>query len=206
MIKRKGMNPALARMTQIRKDNMLISAAGKANMIISLMVLHDKFGYGEKRLNKFIDEYQKQLDAYNSGYVESVNDFTDVLKLEKTLMEIECSIKDHERRGNTHTQSVLEQAREIVGMCAESARSPSELKEILERKAYNDGWIPCEERMPEEAGTYIINALTGERNIVTFTKWQNRYKRFDMTGARTYWKIIAWRPLPDPYRPERSKG
>ena len=76
------MNPALARITQIRKDNMLISAAGKANMIISLMVLHDKFGYGEKRLNKFIDEYYKQLDAYNSGYVESVNDFTDVLKEE----------------------------------------------------------------------------------------------------------------------------
>ena len=82
MIKKKGMNPALARMTQIRKDNMLISAAGKANMIISLMVLHDKFGYGEKRLNKFIDEYQKQLDAYNSRYVESVNDFTEVLKEE----------------------------------------------------------------------------------------------------------------------------
>ncbi|MBS5399459.1 MAG: hypothetical protein KHY08_10195 [Lachnospiraceae bacterium] len=80
MIKKKGMNQALARMTQIRKDNMLISAAGKANMIISLMVLHDKFGYGEKRLNKFIDEYQKQLDAYNSGYVESVNDFIEVLK------------------------------------------------------------------------------------------------------------------------------
>ena len=82
MIKKKGMTPTLARMTQIRKDNMLISAAGKANMIISLMVLHDKFGYGEKRPNKFIDEYQKQLDAYNSGYVESVNDFTEVLKEE----------------------------------------------------------------------------------------------------------------------------
>lgn len=80
MIKKKGINPALVRMTQIRKDNMLISAAGKANMIISLMVLHDKFGYGEKRLNKFIDEYQKQLDAYNSGYVESVEDFRAVLK------------------------------------------------------------------------------------------------------------------------------
>lgn len=82
MIKKKGMNPALTRITQIRKDNMLISAAGKANMIISLMVLHDKFGYGEKRLNKFIDEYQKQLDAYNSGYIESVSDFTTVLKEE----------------------------------------------------------------------------------------------------------------------------
>lgn len=39
------------------------------------------------------------------------------------------------------------------------------------RKHMNDGWTPCEERLPEEAGTYIINALTGERNIVTFAKW-----------------------------------
>lgn len=78
-----------------------------------------------------------------------------------------------------------------------------ECQDII-RKHMSDGWIPVEERLPEEAGTYIINALTGERNIVTFAKWQNRYKRFDMTGARTYWKIIAWRPLPEPYRPERS--
>ena len=76
------MNPALARMTRVVEQNKLIAAAGKANMIISLMVLHDKFGYGEKRLNKFIDEYQKQLDAYNSGYVESASDFTTVLKEE----------------------------------------------------------------------------------------------------------------------------
>ena len=53
-------------------------------------------------------------------------------ELEKTLLEIECSIKDHERRGNTHTQSVLEQARDIIGMCAQVARTPSDLKEILE--------------------------------------------------------------------------
>ena len=81
-MKRKNMNPALARMTRIVEQNKLIAAAEKANMIISLMVLHDKFGYGEKRLNKFIDEYQKQLEAYNSGYVERVSDFTTVLKEE----------------------------------------------------------------------------------------------------------------------------
>lgn len=74
------------------------------------------------------------------------------------------------------------------------------IKEII-CKHMNAGWIPVEERLPEEAGTYIINALTGERNIVTFAKWQNRYKRFDMTGARTYWKIIAWCPLPETYQP-----
>lgn len=68
----------------------------------------------------------------------------------------------------------------------------------------NDGWIPVDERLPEEAGTYIINALDGKRNIVTFAKWQNGYKRFNMIGARAYWKVVAWRPLPEPYRTERS--
>lgn len=91
----------------------------------------------------------------------------------------------------------------IAGSMGKKREGLLEAHDII-RKHMNDGWIPVEERLPEEAGTYIINALTGERNIVTFAKWQNRYKRFDMTGARTYWKIIAWRPLPEPYRPERS--
>lgn len=51
-------------------------------MIISLMVLADKFGFSPEQLDKFIGECQKQLDAYNSGHVESVNDFTKVLKEE----------------------------------------------------------------------------------------------------------------------------
>ena len=50
--------------------------------VLSVATLHDEFGYGEKRLNKFIDEYQKQLEAYNSGYVERVRDFTTVMKEE----------------------------------------------------------------------------------------------------------------------------
>ena len=50
--------------------------------VLAVATLHDEFGYGEKRLNKFIDEYQKQLEAYNSGYVEHVSDFTTVLKEE----------------------------------------------------------------------------------------------------------------------------
>ena len=54
-------------------------------------------------------------------------------ELEKTLMEIEHLIKVHEQRGNTHTQSVLEQAREIIELCAQAARTPSDLKKILER-------------------------------------------------------------------------
>ena len=79
---RKNMNPALARMTRIVEQNKLIAAAGQANLIISLMVLHDKFDFTPEQLDDFLTEYYKQLDAYNTGYVESVEDFRTVLKEE----------------------------------------------------------------------------------------------------------------------------
>lgn len=82
MRKQKNMNPALARMTRIMEENKLIAAAGQANLIISLMVLHDKFDFTPDQLDDFLTEYQKQLDAFNTGYVEDVNDFTKVLKEE----------------------------------------------------------------------------------------------------------------------------
>lgn len=54
-------------------------------------------------------------------------------ELKKDLMEIEHLIKDHEQRGNTHTQSVLQRTHEIIEPCAESAHTLSDLKKILER-------------------------------------------------------------------------
>lgn len=54
-------------------------------------------------------------------------------ELEKTLMEIEHLIKDHARRGSTHTQSVLQIAHEVIEPCAKVARTLPDLKEMLER-------------------------------------------------------------------------
>ena len=112
-------------------------------------------------------------------------------KLEKVLEEIDETIERYKENANV----------EAVDICY----GMKVAKKII-RNHMNDGWIPVSIRMPEKAGTYIINVLDGERDIVTFAKWQNRYKRFDMTGVRAYWRIIAWRPLPEPYRPERSEG
>ena len=66
-------------------------------------------------------------------------------------------------------------------------------------------WIPCSEWLPEEAGTYIISCVENGINHVTTVKWQNKFKRFDMTGRRAYWRITAWQPLPEPYRPEEDE-
>lgn len=65
-------------------------------------------------------------------------------------------------------------------------------------------WIPCSERLPEESGTYIVNAIENHIVHVTFAKWMPRMKRWNLSGNRSYWKVTAWMALPEPYRPEKE--
>ena len=54
-------------------------------MLLPLMVLRDKNGYGAQRLERFIDDVADMLDSYNKGYL-------DLDDIEKTLEE-ETGIK-----------------------------------------------------------------------------------------------------------------
>ena len=65
-------------------------------------------------------------------------------------------------------------------------------------------WIPCSERFPNEGGTYVVNAIENHIVHVTFAKGMPRMKRWNLTGSRSYWKVTAWMPLPEPYRPEKE--
>jgi len=73
-------------------------------------------------------------------------------------------------------------------------------------KAYEMGkadalrWIPCSERFPEESGTYTVTAYDGATKRVTYAKYQKRLKRWELTGARAYWRVLAWCPPPEPYK------
>ena len=62
-------------------------------------------------------------------------------------------------------------------------------------------WIPWDSgRFPEESGTYTVTAYDGATKRVTYAKYQKRLKRWELTGARAYWRVLAWQPLPTPYR------
>lgn len=78
-IPQRRINPMIYLANQQQRDNMFMRAAHKANMLLALMVLHDKFNFEKDKLEWFITQYTKQLDAYNEGYVESVKDFEQVL-------------------------------------------------------------------------------------------------------------------------------
>lgn len=63
-------------------------------------------------------------------------------------------------------------------------------------------WIPCSERLPEHGGRYLISVLDGTNRRTTVAPYLPRCKAWTMTGRMAYWKVIAWMPLPEPYREE----
>ena len=92
------------------------------------------------------------------------------------------------------------------------------------RKRMNDGWIPVEERLPdEEAEEYIKKKLHGigylypclvtyrspmtERiHVVRF--YYDIYEHWFVNAGEEVCekeRCIAWRPLPEPYTPKRNK-
>ena len=80
-----------------------------------------------------------------------------------------------------------------------------QLQEDLEQDEKENGWIPVSERLPEASGTYQVTCMDGRIYRSTYAKFQCKLKRWKLTGARSYWKVIAWMPLPKPYKEDDNK-
>jgi len=66
-------------------------------------------------------------------------------------------------------------------------------------------WIPCSERLPEARQSVILSTenWTGEGCYWETTEYHVIWKGYRWKA--TYWddEVIAWMPLPEPYRAER---
>ena len=68
-------------------------------------------------------------------------------------------------------------------------------------------WIPWDSgRFPEESGTYTVTAYDGATKRVTYAKYQKRLKRWELTGARAYWRVLAWMEKPKPWEGAQDAG
>ena len=118
-------------------------------------------------------------------------------ELEKVLEEIDVKIAGSMGKKR---EGLLE-ARDIIRKHLSSENAA----EIKRSSRDNDGWIPVEKAQPEEDGFYIATMdgkIVGqEETFVGLAEFENG-KWID--DEEDYKCVIAWRPLPEPYRPERS--
>lgn len=92
------------------------------------------------------------------------------------------------------TFSAYDDTYDVVIHC----ETEEEQKKVIERLSAD--WIPVSERLPKASGTYQVTCMDGGIYRSTYAKFQCKLKRWELTGARSYWKVIAWMPLPNPYK------
>ena len=106
-------------------------------------------------------------------------------------------------------KETMKMMREFIGHAShrldcEESRVKSLKKKL---KEYNGGWIPCSERLPEEAFGCLITVMDCEPS--TQTDFKNILPCFvgydgetwnDADGNVIPFEVIAWMPLPQPYQ------
>ena len=111
-------------------------------------------------------------------------------ELEKILEEIKAHRNFASECGNFNVASAFELCVEII------------------RKHMNDGWISVEDGLPED-GKSVLCCSDDERMMIGVLH-KEYYVDFGIAVAENYNQImndvIAWQPLPEPYRPEGSDG
>ena len=86
--------------------------------------------------------------------------------------------------------------------------------ERIIRKHMNDGWIPVDEGVPEESeedyyDSVIVTLSDGTVRPGVYRNREDEWWVENEEGVKTYRfsnEVIAWRPLPESYNPEKGCG
>ena len=100
--------------------------------------------------------------------------------------------KFYEADGKTEEDEYINKATQLAFDDAKNI-----VQEVAEE--YNNGWIPCSERLPKES----LNSVIGwdeYRQRCCFVQYYGG--RWILGNDIDSVKIIAWQPLPEPYQPK----
>ena len=83
----------------------------------------------------------------------------------------------------------------------------AECRSVAKKYGKNDGWISIEKELPKKGENALLCSDDGRMMIGVFQN--DYYTAFGVAVAENYnqtmHNCVAWRPLPEPYRPERSE-
>ena len=103
-------------------------------------------------------------------------------------------------------QEETEEAKAIRAVMDKVEESLEKFEIRTQEKLERDRWHSiAKEGKPKESGTYIWTCDDGtHRKLVTVAKYFKGTGECMLTGARSYWKAKAWKPLPEPYEEEKN--
>ena len=89
----------------------------------------------------------------------------------------------------------------ILKKYEDTSLTPEQIRELKERM--NDGWIPVDERLPEDETMMLVTCQTKAGRRSVNRAW---YGAGCWHGTGSMSGVTAWMPLPAPYRLERSSN
>lgn len=115
-------------------------------------------------------------------------------ELEKIFEEIDAHAIEFEAFGASDDYISAGWVKDIIRKHLSRENTP----EITRSPRDNDGWIPVEERLPGDNENVLVTTDMGliASGYIVREKWIT-----DDDPDRP----IAWRPFPEPFRPERSR-
>ena len=171
-----------------------------------------------------IDEAEKiKTVVENKDYIVQL-----VNTVAKTMVEAfeNLKIEDVNMFQLGYNKAIDDTVRAIKGLYTFTSLEEEEIDEMtrqLKLKAgggeYNDGWIPCSERLPEEElekakkergseAVFPVLATINKKHVVTGEKYTTVSRAFyGCYNDKNFYNaccdkldVIAWQPLPEPYK------
>ena len=84
----------------------------------------------------------------------------------------------------------------------------NKLTEILKlTEQYNNGWIACSDRLPEDDSVYIVTVEYPNNKTMVDYGWFDRKSVCWFVGMQEFRtsNILAWQPLPEPFKERDSE-
>ena len=174
-------------------------------------------------LEKILEEIEKEQNSYEADHAWNYSKGMEYAKeIIRSHMVGATDTDDTEEKIREHIAECLyriDNIRSFIGSkeytsndgkCIRNIEvlktSMTALEEYLssKKKNGNNGWIPVEERLPEE-DIYVMCCFDDGEVDVLWQNWQeSKFLLFYSDIEGKVRKVVAWQPLPEPYKPKKQ--